>query len=1115
MKVSTSQRENYVQSNLFDFFDNNKIDISVHRPASKIKAKKKIAKKPMISTKPENRIMPIQISYRRRDRLDDDSEDYSLYVPQIYVEGSQAHPTKLCESIAMSSVDLPPVEYQPSLFEHIIKTGILSDAQLEDIVLAGNAHSQLLPDGRRRGFFLGSGTGYGKGRTIAGVILDNFLKGRKKAVWISKNDKAHMDSPTYWTDVGGQGTKLIFHERFKPKHKILYSEGVLLTTFGMLRAGYIPGIAENDKKFSGRLQQILAWLGSDFDGVIVFDESHKMANAVDQKGVRGIKKASLTAQVGLELQKALPKARIVYSSATGATEVYNLIYADRLGLWGEGTDFSNGIEFVNQIDKSGVSAMELVAKDLKSLGLYTAKTLSYSGVKYETLIHPITPVQQELYDKLARAWQIILQRIEEAIELNKTHSRAKAAALSAFWSTHQRFFNQIILTIQLPSMLEDIEWHLENGESIILQLTNTNEAATKRALATAKGDQKESFNYEELDLSPKAMILEMIQNSFPTVLFEEFEDDAGVISSRPVLDSAGNYIHNRAAIKAREELMAEIESSLRIPESPLDIFVNHFGSQNVAEVTGRTLRIVKHYDQKGEWITKEERRNPSKVKSEISDFKNDKRRILIFSDAGGTGASFHAAKNILNQCKRIHYVFQAGWKADSAVQGFGRSHRSNQVIPPMFKLVTTNIIAQKRFLSSIARRLEQLGALTKGQRTTGGQGILDNSYNLEGPYAKEALYLLYSDILQKSTPLSPEQVKTMMGLTLMRKVEGTEEMNMDIVFDIRRFLNRLLSLEIDVMNRVFQYFLDHIEMLIQQAKANGTYEEGIEYIHAQNAKVIEEEIIHQDKVTGANTFLTTLELEVPNEKTSWDAIQQESQITTAEFLGYFVKVRSKKIYGLFRLQEKADASGQEYSIIRRVGILTNSNFESPSLDDISRPGNYIQLNESQAQKLWMKQFKRTPETRISHQTIVKGLVLPIWSKLPSSIIIRRYIDESGNAHLGRYIREDELTELRQKFSLSYSYGIEEIMQTLNNKGSVLLANDFRLRKSKAQSQEVVYIEGTKRSQQDTLRELGAAIRIKNALMETKDVFLPWAKAREQIEKLIELFDAPAVQLFKA
>ena len=49
MKVSTSQRENYVQSNLFDFFDNNKIDISVHRPASKIKVKKKIAKKPMIS----------------------------------------------------------------------------------------------------------------------------------------------------------------------------------------------------------------------------------------------------------------------------------------------------------------------------------------------------------------------------------------------------------------------------------------------------------------------------------------------------------------------------------------------------------------------------------------------------------------------------------------------------------------------------------------------------------------------------------------------------------------------------------------------------------------------------------------------------------------------------------------------------------------------------------------------------------------------------------------------------------------------------------------------------------------------------------------------------------
>jgi len=34
---------------------------------------------------------------------------------------------------------------------------------------------------------------------------------------------------------------------------------------------------------------------------------------------------------GLAIQEALPNAKIVYSSATGATEVENLRYAERLG----------------------------------------------------------------------------------------------------------------------------------------------------------------------------------------------------------------------------------------------------------------------------------------------------------------------------------------------------------------------------------------------------------------------------------------------------------------------------------------------------------------------------------------------------------------------------------------------------------------------------------------------------------------------------------------------------------------------------------------------------------------------------------------------------------------
>ncbi len=46
----------------------------------------------------------------------------------------------------------------------------------------------------RRGFFLGDGTGCGKGRQVAGIIMDNWLQGRRKAVWLSKSDKLIEDA---------------------------------------------------------------------------------------------------------------------------------------------------------------------------------------------------------------------------------------------------------------------------------------------------------------------------------------------------------------------------------------------------------------------------------------------------------------------------------------------------------------------------------------------------------------------------------------------------------------------------------------------------------------------------------------------------------------------------------------------------------------------------------------------------------------------------------------------------------------------------------------------------------------------------------------------------------
>ena len=168
---------------------------------------------------------------------------------------------------------------------------------------------------QQRSRLMGYGTGAGKGRQVAGILLDNWIKGRRRAVWISKYDKLINDAQRDWSALGQERLLITPLSRFHPGKPIRLEQGILFTTYATLRSD------TREEKLS-RAQQIVDWLGRDFDGVILFDESHVMQNAAGEKSERGERAPSLPGRAGLRLQHALPNARVLYVSATGATTVH-------------------------------------------------------------------------------------------------------------------------------------------------------------------------------------------------------------------------------------------------------------------------------------------------------------------------------------------------------------------------------------------------------------------------------------------------------------------------------------------------------------------------------------------------------------------------------------------------------------------------------------------------------------------------------------------------------------------------------------------------------------------------------------------------------------------------
>jgi hypothetical protein len=414
----------------------------------------------------------------------------------------------------------------------------------------------------------------------------------------------------------------------------------------------------------------------------------------------------------------------------------------------------------------------------------------------------------------------------------------------------------------------------------------------------------------------------------------------------------------------------------------------------VAEVTGRSRRIVRKPGSAGrsDRLVIETRAASANL-AEAQAFMDDHKRILVFSDAGGTGLSYHAELSARNTRLRVHYLLEPGWKADTAIQGLGRTHRTNQKQPPLFRPVATNVKAEKRFLSTIARRLDTLGAITRGQRETAGQGLFRPEDNLESHYARDALRQLYHLLARgRIEGCSLERFEAATGLTLT-DANGLK----DQLPGISTFLNRMLALTIELQGVLFTAFEQLLNARIEGAIAAGTYDVGLETLRAESFVVTGRQTIYTHPGTGAETRLLTIAQRQQNRPLTLGEALSRLRERDARLL---VNARSGRAAVQVRAPSVMLDDGEVEYRVRLIRPMEAPNVPVRTMAE----SHWKDADEASFAAAWTAELAEVPAFTDSTLHMVSGLLLPIWKRLPNeSTRVYRLQTDDGERIIGRKV----------------------------------------------------------------------------------------------------------------
>jgi len=362
--------------------------------------------------------------------------------------------------------------------------------------------------------------------------------------------------------------------------------------------------------------------------------------------------------------------------------------------------------------------------------------------------------------------------------------------------------------------------------------------------------------------------------------------------------------------------------------------------------------------------------------------------------------------------------------------------------------------------------LNSLGALTKGQRQTGGQGLFKEEDNLESDYAKASLRQLYFAIYRGQIKgFSLEKFLAVTGLKLVTE-EGKLKEDLP---PITQFLNCCLAMPIADQKRIFEELETRIESRIEQAISAGVYEVGVETLRSEGFRVLERNVVYEHPRTGALSHSVKIEQKQKTEFTSVDTAIERATLFDGQLC---INEKSGGVAVVTNTSSLIDDNG---NLIPRVNLLRPLGNSKLTVQDFC-DSTWRTTSIDEFMGAWNQEVQDISEFTYSNFYLVTGLLLPIWKKLDSTRMrVYRLQTDEGEQLLGRVLNASVMTRFAAQFGITCSMTDEEIFQAVyHEKQKVLLTDSLSLINSLVAGQrrlEIIGFEG--HSEFNLLKSLGA------------------------------------------